>query len=60
MKHFVIYTMLFGVPVPSEPHFTNESACVIYLRGYTEQVVEAFKLVCVDDSPPMCQGEVCE
>jgi hypothetical protein len=63
MKTFVIYTMLFGFGMPThdEAHFTNMSGCQVYLAAtYDEQVRESFKLICVDVSPPMCQGHVCE
>ena len=63
MKTFVIYMMLFGYGVPTrdEAHFTNISGCQVYLRAtYGEQVENTFKLICVDVSPPMCQGHVCQ
>ena len=38
----------FGYPVPThdEHEFTNRTACEIHKHSYSEQVVDAFKLVC--------------
>ena len=45
---WIIYTLMFGYPVPThgEHEFTNKTACEIYKHSYSEQVVDAFKLVC--------------
>jgi hypothetical protein len=45
---WIIYTLMFGYPVPTrdEHEFTNRTACEIYKHSYSEQVVDAFKLVC--------------
>jgi hypothetical protein len=45
---WIIYTLMFGYPVPThdEHEFTNRAACEIYKHSYSEQVVDAFKLVC--------------
>ena len=39
---------MFGYPVPThdEQEFTNQAAREIYIHSYSEQVVEAFRLVC--------------
>jgi hypothetical protein len=49
---WIIYTLMFGYPVPTlnEHEFTTESACIIYLRSYSQQVIDAFKLVCAKRS----------
>ena len=63
MKAFVIYTMLFGIPMPlhDDARFTNMSACQIYLHThYDEKIQEAFKVYCEDVTPPMCQGQPCQ
>jgi hypothetical protein len=62
MKVWMIYMMLFGgMPTKDEARFTNESACQIYLHTrYGDELQKTFKLVCVDISPTMCQGKVCE
>ena len=62
-KIWVIYTLMFGYGVPTldKAHFDNESGCELYLHTqYTDPVIEAFQLRCVNDSPTMCQGKVCE
>jgi hypothetical protein len=45
---WIIYTLMFGYPVPThdEHEFTNQAACEIHKHSYSEQIVEAFKLVC--------------
>lgn len=45
---WIIYTLMFGYPVPThdEHEFTNRTACEIHKHSYSEQVVDAFKLVC--------------
>jgi hypothetical protein len=45
---WIIYTLMFGYPVPThdEHEFTNRAACEIHKHSYSEQIVEAFKLVC--------------
>jgi len=45
---WIVYTLMFGYPVPTldEHEFTNESACVIYMHSFSQQVVDAFQLVC--------------
>ena len=45
---WIVYTLMFGYPVPTydEHEFTNEAACVIHMRSYTQQVIGAFQLVC--------------
>ena len=61
-KIWVVYIMVFGngFPANDEHKFTNESACQIYIHNtYTDSIQQAFKMVCVDVSPTMCQGEVC-
>ena len=49
---WIIYTLMFGFPVPTlnEHEFTTESACIIYLRSYSQQVIDAFQLVCAKRS----------
>jgi hypothetical protein len=39
---------MFGYPVPThdEHEFTNRAACEIHKHSYSEQIVDAFKLVC--------------
>jgi hypothetical protein len=41
---------MFGYPVPThdEHEFTNRAACEIHKHSYSEQIVDAFKLVCFD------------
>jgi len=49
MKVWLVYTLLFGypVPLPDSPEFSNETACVIYIGGERlAQVREVFKLKC--------------
>jgi hypothetical protein len=45
---WIIYTLMFGYPVPTydEHEFTNQTACEIHKHSYSEQIVDAFKLVC--------------
>jgi len=45
---WIIYTLMFGYPVPTlgAHEFTNRAACEIHKHSYSEQVVEAFQLVC--------------
>jgi hypothetical protein len=45
---WVIYTLMFGYPLPThdEHEFTNRAACEIHKHSYSEQIVEAFKLIC--------------
>ena len=45
---WIIYTLMFGYPVPTQGghEFTNRTACEIHKHSYSEQIVEAFKLVC--------------
>ena len=45
---WIIYTLMFGYPVPThdEHEFTNRAACEIHKHSYSEQIVEAFQLVC--------------
>ena len=45
---WIIYTLMFGYPVPThdEHEFTNRAACEIHKHSYSEQIVDAFKLVC--------------
>ena len=45
---WIIYTLMFGYPVPTrdEHEFTNQSACVIHMRSYTQEIIDAFQLVC--------------
>jgi hypothetical protein len=49
---WVIYTLMFGPPMPTlnGHEFTTESACIIYLRSYSQQVIDAFQLVCAKRS----------
>jgi hypothetical protein len=49
---WIIYTLMFGYPVPTlEAHeFTSESACIIHMRSYSQQIIEAFRLVCARQS----------
>ena len=44
----IIYTLMLGNPVPThdEHEFTNRAACEIHTHSYSEQIVEAFQLVC--------------
>jgi hypothetical protein len=45
---WIIYTLMFGypVPIPGEHEFTSEAACVIHMRSFSQQVIDAFQLVC--------------
>ena len=45
---WIIYTLMFGYPVPTHDahEFTNRAACEIHKHSYSEQIVEAFQLVC--------------
>jgi len=45
---WIVYTLMFGYPVPTldEHEFTNQSACMIYMHSFTQEVVDAFQLVC--------------
>ena len=45
---WMIYTLMFGYPVPTlEAHeFTSESACIIHMRSFSQQIIDSFKLVC--------------
>jgi len=45
---WIVYTLMFGYPVPTldEHEFTNESACVIYMHSFSQQVIDAFQLKC--------------
>ena len=45
---WIIYTLMFGYPVPThdEHEFTNRAACEIHKHSYSEQIVDAFKLIC--------------
>lgn len=61
-KIWMIYTLMFGygVPTKDEAVFTNESACQIYLHThYDPTIQEAFKVICVDISPLVCQDKLC-
>ena len=42
---WIIYTLMFGYPVPAlKAHeFTSESACIIHMRSYSQQIIDAFK-----------------
>ena len=35
----IIYTLMFGYPFPTqdEHEFTNQTACVIHMRSYTQE-----------------------
>jgi hypothetical protein len=48
IRHLDYLTLMFGHPVPTlnEHEFTTQSACIIYLRSYSQQVIDAFQLVC--------------
>lgn len=45
---WIVYTLMFGYPVPTHDthEFANKAACEIYKHTYSEEVVDAFKLVC--------------
>jgi hypothetical protein len=45
---WIIYTLMFGYPVPThdEHEFSTRAACEIHKHSYSEQIVDAFKLVC--------------
>ena len=45
---WIIYTLMFGYPVPThdEHEFTSRAACEIHKHSYSEQIVDAFQLVC--------------
>ena len=45
---WIIYTLMFGYPIPTrdEHEFTNQTACVIHMHFYTQEVIDAFQLVC--------------
>lgn len=63
IQTWMVYTLMFGFGMPThdDTTFTNKSACQIYIHvEYTEPVQNAFKLVCVNTSPLICQGEPCK
>ena len=39
---WIVYTLMFGYPVPTldEHEFTNQSACVIYMHSFTQEVID--------------------
>jgi hypothetical protein len=39
---WIIYTLMFGYPVPTlgEQEFTSEAACVIHMRSFSQQVID--------------------
>jgi hypothetical protein len=45
---WIVYTLMFGYPVPTrdQHEFTNQIACEIYKHSYTQDVIDAFQLVC--------------
>ena len=45
---WIIYTLMFGYPVPTleARQFTTESACIIHMRSYSQQIIDSFQLVC--------------
>ena len=49
---WIIYTLMFGYPVPTldKLEFTNETACMIHIRSFSQQVIDAFQLVCARQS----------
>jgi hypothetical protein len=51
---WIIYTLIFGYPVPThdEHEFTNQAACEIHKHSYGEQIVSSFQLVCSRKSIP--------
>jgi hypothetical protein len=58
---WAIWTLLVGVPTLNDPTFTTRSACELYRHiYYAESIQEAFKIQCVNISPPLCQGKPCK
>lgn len=59
---FATYTLLFGTaPLPDTPQFSTKSGCYVYLRAtFGETIIKNFDLVCVNVTPPMCQGKPCQ
>jgi hypothetical protein len=49
---WIIYTLMFGYPVPTleARQFTSESACIIHMRSFSQQIIDSFKLVCARQS----------
>ena len=45
---WIIYTLMFGYPVPTleARQFTSESACIIHMRSFSQQIIDSFELVC--------------
>jgi hypothetical protein len=45
---WIIYTLMFGYPVPTldEHEFTTESACIIHMRSFSQQIINSFQLKC--------------
>jgi hypothetical protein len=63
VKIWVIYMAIGGISIPAhdEHRFTNESACQMYIHmHYGNAIREAFGVMCVNVTPTMCQGQVCE
>lgn len=45
---WIIYTLMFGYPVPTydEHEFTTESACIVHMRSFSQQIIDSFQLRC--------------
>ena len=56
---WITYTLMFGYPVPTrdEHELTNQSACVIHMRSYTQEIIDAFQLVCARRSIALSAGQ---
>ena len=55
----IIYTLMFGYPIPTrdEHEFTNQTACVIHMHSYTQEIIDAFQLVCARRSVAVSAGQ---
>jgi hypothetical protein len=49
---WIIYTLMFGYPIPTldKLEFTTETACTIHMQSFSQQVIDAFQLVCARQS----------
>jgi hypothetical protein len=56
---WIVYTLMFGYPVPTldEHEFTNQTACEIHMHSYTQEVIDAFQLVCSRRSVAVTAGQ---
>ena len=56
---WIIYTLMFGYPVPTHDahEFTNQTACLIHMHSYTQEIVDAFQLLCARRSIAVRAGQ---